>query len=441
MYGAIAGDYVGSVINYGDQHSKLNYKHARLTGNSVMTAAVADAVRYYYDHDDGSIDMNLESDEESFRYRIAVALRKWYFRYPEAGYSKGLIEWINSIVVESDSGDAGPAVRVSPVAWLFRDIRTVRKAAKISASVTHNDPEVIKGAEAVASAVFLARTGHLKDEIRKIIKDEFKYDLDHTADTIEAEEGCVYSCDRIVREGILLFLDSRDSNYLVHTIRGFKHGNGDILSIAIALSDAYYGDSILRNVDFVLPDDMVEVFEKLGNRQAERVHEDEEQIHISEARVGMMSSFEKDIVRYYERINSKRKTAETFLLDVNSVEAVLHKAEKYLWRKYMYDSTVEEYVNELSHIKLNPDYYIDNGISLQEMDFGIRDIRFLESLHDECLYLVADILNSLCRKPTMLELTTMTGYSVEEVEKALCDIEKIKERSKDRKVKNLKDYL
>lgn len=116
----------------------------------------------------------------------------------------------------------------------------------------------------------------------------------------------------------------------------------------------------------------------------------------------------------------------------------------------MWDCPVDEYVNELSHIKLHPDSDHDNYNYYYNYIYPRipcipssieRVIRHLDLLYGECLYLVADILDSVDRKPTMLELATMTGYSVEEVEEARCVIEKIKEKSKHRKIRKLSDYL
>ena len=101
----------------------------------------------------------------------------------------------------------GSAMRVSSVAWLYDDLNTVRQMARLSAEVTHNHPEGIKGAEATASAIFLARTGSTKAEIKTYIEREFNYDLSRTCDEIRPTYRHVESCQKTVPEAITAFLE------------------------------------------------------------------------------------------------------------------------------------------------------------------------------------------------------------------------------------------
>ena len=116
---------------------------------------------------------------------LADHMRKFGKMYPNAGYGGRFRQWLlNPECKAYNSFGNGSAMRVSSVAWLYNDIDAVRHAARLSAIVTHNHPEGIKGAEATDSAIFLARTGHSKTEIKEYIGREFCYELNRTCDEI-----------------------------------------------------------------------------------------------------------------------------------------------------------------------------------------------------------------------------------------------------------------
>lgn len=119
---------------------------------------------------------------------LANRMRQLGKMYPDAGYGGMFDQWLRNPECQAyNSFGNGSAMRVSSVAWLYNDIDAVRHAAKLSAEVTHNHTEVIKGAEATASAIFLARTGHGKAEIKEYIRQEFDYDLSRTCDEIRPD--------------------------------------------------------------------------------------------------------------------------------------------------------------------------------------------------------------------------------------------------------------
>ena len=154
MYGAILGDMIGSPYEF-DRGGKTKVfplfpDDAVFTDDSVMTIAVAEAF------------LNAASDETEaqLRSRLVTSLRSWGNKYPHAGYGGRFRWWLVSCdPTPYNSYGNGSAMRVSSVAWLYHDLASVRRAARLSAEITHNHPEGIKGAEATASAVFLARTG------------------------------------------------------------------------------------------------------------------------------------------------------------------------------------------------------------------------------------------------------------------------------------------
>lgn len=177
MIGAILGDIIGSPYEF-DRGSKskefpLFSKYSTFTDDTVMTIAVC---RAFLDvKPDASDDLILKSVEEN--------LRKFGKMYPNAGYGGMFSRWLRNPDMKAyNSYGNGSAMRVSSVAWLFDNIEDVRNAARLSALVTHNHIEGIKGAEATASAIFLARTGHSKAEIKEYIEREFAYKLNRTCD-------------------------------------------------------------------------------------------------------------------------------------------------------------------------------------------------------------------------------------------------------------------
>ena len=179
MYGAILGDIIGSPYEFDRGDKTKNFplfsRYSTFTDDTVMTIAVASAF----------MDTGLDEDKAKILKRIATSLKHFASIYPHAGYGGRFRWWLHSNTLEPyNSFGNGSAMRVSSVAWLYHTIEDVRYAARLSAEVTHNHPEGIKGAEATASAIFLARTGKTKEEIKKYIETEFQYSLDRTCDEI-----------------------------------------------------------------------------------------------------------------------------------------------------------------------------------------------------------------------------------------------------------------
>jgi len=161
MLGAIAGDIIGSRFEHAGIKSKefeLFNRQSVFTDDTVHTIALADSLLHKIPYQD--------------------KLREYFHYYPNAGYGGRFRRWARSPQPKPyGSYGNGSAMRVSPVAWFYDDLDKVLKEARHSAEITHNNPEVIKGAQAVATAVFLARTGSSKTEIKKYVEDHFKYDL------------------------------------------------------------------------------------------------------------------------------------------------------------------------------------------------------------------------------------------------------------------------
>jgi ADP-ribosylglycohydrolase len=132
-------------------------------------------------------------------------------------------------------------MRVSAAGWLFEDLPTVRRMARLSAEVSHNHPEGIQGAEATASAIFLARTGSTKAEIKTYIEHNFHYDLSRTCDEIRPAYRHVESCQETVPEAITAFLEGENFEDVIRTAVSLGGDCDTLTAIAGSIAEAFYG--------------------------------------------------------------------------------------------------------------------------------------------------------------------------------------------------------
>lgn len=236
MIGAILGDIIGSPYEF-DRGSKskefpLFSKYSTFTDDTVMTIAVC---RAFLDvKPDASDDLILKSVEEN--------LRKFGKMYPNAGYGGMFSRWLRNPDMKAyNSYGNGSAMRVSSVAWLFDNIEDVRNAARLSALVTHNHIEGIKGAEATASAIFLARTGHSKAEIKEYIEREFAYKLNRTCDEIRPNYRHTETCMETVPEAITAFLEGESFEDVIRTAVSLGGDCDTLTAIAGSIAEGFYG--------------------------------------------------------------------------------------------------------------------------------------------------------------------------------------------------------
>ena len=164
MYGAILGDIIGSPYEHSGGKKTKDFpffdRGARFTDDTVMTVAVADALME-------AIRTRASDDEARTKELLIDSMHRWGRRYPKAGYGGRFYNWL--IFKETkpyNSWGNGSAMRVSPAGWLFNSLEATRRIARWTAEVTHNHPEGVKGAEAVAAAIYLARTGSSKAVIK-----------------------------------------------------------------------------------------------------------------------------------------------------------------------------------------------------------------------------------------------------------------------------------
>ncbi len=225
MIGAITGDIVGSIYErrtIKQTNFVLFGPSCRFTDDTVLTVAVADAILSQAPY--------------------AEKLREYYDLYPHAGYGGSFRRWASTPGAGAyNSWGNGSAMRVSPVGYAFDTIECVLDEAARSAEVTHNHPEGIKGARAVAAAVFMARTGSSKDDIRRFAVAEFAYDLSRSVDEIRPSYRFDVSCQGSVPEALIAFLDSVDFEDAVRKAVSLGGDSDTIACMAGAVAEAFYG--------------------------------------------------------------------------------------------------------------------------------------------------------------------------------------------------------
>ena len=265
MYGAILGDIIGSPYEFdmGDKTKNFSLfsEESNFTDDTVMTIAVAEAF------------MDGPDDEDEIRQRLIQSMQKWGHRYPGAGYGARFICWLAlKDATPYYSFGNGSAMRVSSVAWLYDDLDTVRRMARLSAEVTHNHPEGIKGAEATASAIFLARTGKSKAEIKAYIENEFHYDLSRTCDEIRPTYCHVESCQETVPEAITTFLEGDSFENVIRTAVSLGGDCDTLTCIAGSIAEGFYGvpEKLKLECKNRLSDDIRSVLDDFFRRIAEK---------------------------------------------------------------------------------------------------------------------------------------------------------------------------
>ncbi|HNX78065.1 MAG TPA: ADP-ribosylglycohydrolase family protein [Candidatus Rifleibacterium sp.] len=225
MLGAIAGDIIGSVYEHKNTKSKdfeLFTAGSCFTDDSVLTLAIADCLLTGAD--------------------CRANLLKFYHAYPDAGFGGGFHAWANSEDPQPyNSWGNGAAMRISPAGFAFSDLDTVLAKAKEFTMVTHNHPEGIKGAQATAAAVFLARTGSSKDEIRNYIERTFAYDLSRHIDEIRPGYRFDVSCQGSVPQAIRAFIDSTGYEDAIRCAISLGGDSDTIACITGGIAQAFYG--------------------------------------------------------------------------------------------------------------------------------------------------------------------------------------------------------
>jgi ADP-ribosylglycohydrolase len=236
LIGAIAGDIIGSVYEHHNikvVDFPLFNPGCRFTDDTVLTVAIADAIL------SGS--------------GYAGKLREYCLLYPERGYGPGFRRWAAAgRSTPYNSKGNGSAMRVSSVGFAFGTLEEVLRESKRSAEVTHNHPEGIKGAQAVASAVFLARTGTSKEDMKAYIQETFEYNLSEPIDSIRSQYGFDVTCAGSVPQAITAFLESEGYEDAIRKAISIGGDSDTIACIAGAIAEAFYRGVPQNIADFAL---------------------------------------------------------------------------------------------------------------------------------------------------------------------------------------------
>ena len=235
MFGAILGDIIGSPYEFDHNNIKtknfpLFSRNSQFTDDTVMTIAIAEAILY------------ADGDLDDLADEAVASMQKLGRLYPYAGYGARFVGWVHSDNPKPyNSLGNGAAMRVSPVAWAFDDMETVRKAAVAVTAVTHNHPEGIKGAEATAAAIFMARKGASKAEIKAFIESEFGYDLSRTCDEIRPDYHHDETCMHTVPEAFAAFLEGESFEDVIRNAVSLGGDSDTLTAIAGSIAEGFYG--------------------------------------------------------------------------------------------------------------------------------------------------------------------------------------------------------
>lgn len=253
MLGAIAGDIIGSRFEHARIKSKdfqLFNRQSLFTDDTVHTLAIADSL------------LN--------KIPYPLKLREYFQYYPNAGYGGRFRRWARSRQpAPYGSFGNGSAMRVSPIAWYYHSLDEVLEEALHSAEITHNHPEGIRGAQAVAGAVFIARNGASKADIRDFIQGRFRYDLSQSLDEIRPSYDFDVSCQGSVPQAVTAFLESTDFEDAIRNAVSLGGDSDTQACIAGSLAEAYYAgvpEEIARETLVRLDARLIDVFQKFQGR-------------------------------------------------------------------------------------------------------------------------------------------------------------------------------
>ena len=236
MIGAILGDIIGSPFEFdrGDKtkNFELFTEGCAFTDDTVMTAAVADAL----------LTVAPDADVITIKQEVCLKMQEWGRRYPSAGYGERFRDWLyQENPAPYGSYGNGSAMRVSAAGWLYVSLERTLEIAAATSAVTHNHLEGIKGAEATAGCIFLARNKAGKEEIKDFAKREFSYDLKRTLAQIRPAYDHVESCQETVPEAIIAFLEAEDFEDAIRNAVSLGGDTDTLAAITGSIAEAFWG--------------------------------------------------------------------------------------------------------------------------------------------------------------------------------------------------------
>ena len=249
IIGAVIGDVIGSVFEWNNiKTTDFNLFNPKcdFTDDTVLTIAVADCILNKKD--------------------FAKTIWEYGRKYRGRGYGGSFRNWLQEDDLKPyGSFGNGSAMRASAVGFAYNDIETIMEVAKQSAEVTHNHPEGIKGAQATATAIFLARQGKSKQEIKDYITQTFEYNLDFTLDEIRPTYKFDVTCQGSVPQAIVAFLESSDFENAIRLAISIGGDSDTIACVTRGIASAFYKQIPTEIMDFVvdkLPSEYIEIMNK-----------------------------------------------------------------------------------------------------------------------------------------------------------------------------------
>lgn len=343
MYGAILGDIIGSPYEFdrGDKTKdfKLFSRRSHFTDDSVMTLAVCEAL----------LKVGQDATVKEIEDAVISSMQSWGRRYPHEGYGGYFRCWLTARHPEPyNSFGNGSAMRVSAAGWLYDSLEKTRVVAKATANVTHNHPEGIKGAEATASAIFMARNGSSKEEIKKYIENEFHYDLNRTLDEIRPSFHMDETCQKTVPEAIIAFLEARDFEDAIRNAVSLGGDTDTLGAITGSIAEAYFGisESLISECRNRINKDMRDVVDAFYSL----VRKDDSP--------NTNQMIEKAIKQYYVH-NDK----EGMILFMNTLLNAMKQGGKFIVPYITENSFLSK--EQINHINIGDTFTLDHDVKLK----------------------------------------------------------------------------
>ena len=271
MLGAIIGDTIGSVYEFHNiktTHFPLFDPRSNYTDDSVMTMAVADWLLTDPQH-------GMDTLETSF---LNFAQK---YPCPMGGYGPGFYRWLFEPETFKEgkrhpynSFGNGAAMRCSANGWMFDTLEETERVAGLSAAITHNHPEGIKGAQSTAAAIFMARNGKSKEEIKDYISKKYGYNLNRTCDEIRPIYDWDSSCQGTVPEAMVAFLDSTDFESAIRLAVSLGGDSDTLACITGGIAEAFYKtipESIALKIWELIPEDFKAIFRAMETQTTYRL--------------------------------------------------------------------------------------------------------------------------------------------------------------------------
>ena len=326
MYGAIIGDMVGSPFEFDRGNKSVDFemftRRSVFTDDSVMSIAVAEAL----------MEARKDTTIQKAKWLVIDSMQRWGRKYSNAGYGGKFRYWLAEENPKPyGSYGNGSAMRVSSVGWLYDTIDRTREIARATAEVTHNHPEGIKGAESVACAIYMARTGSSKEEIKEYVIAHFHYDFSRSCDDIRPAYHHVESCQETVPEAFTAFFEGNSFEEVIRLAVSLGGDCDTLTCIAGGMAEAYYGvpDHFISECESRLPADMLQVLKKFNEQkvQTDRIMNDSylDGNDVIEVAINIFykDSSKDNLVKLLEAIRNRMNNDGHLILPVETPQAAV----------------------------------------------------------------------------------------------------------------------